>query len=157
MSQAIEKITQAYKWAFANRPKVNAYPVLAEALRQAGVIRYVYDLPSCQCIYFTEDGPVASQSEALTSGLTVVPPFKKDLFIKVLRESQAGDRSFPEFLKGSWEAGVIRYEADLIKRKVTYFGAAGESYVEDFPAVELSVAGSSVPASVRPVVWEVEG
>jgi uncharacterized protein YbcV (DUF1398 family) len=139
MSIAKEKIANAYQWAVANRPKVNGYPYLAEALKQAGVLRYVYHLPSCQCIYFTQYGNVASQSEALTAGMSEVPKFDQKAFIKVLRQSQMGDITFLDFLKGSWEAGVISYDADLSARKVSYYGANGESYVEDYPAVEVRI------------------
>lgn len=138
MSTAKERIEKAYKWAVANRPKINGYPYLAEALRQAGVIRYVYNLPSNQCIYFSKDGNVVSQSEGST-GISEVPKFNKEAFIKVLRTSQAGDSTFPEFLRDSWKTGIINYEADLIARTVTYYGAEGEKYVEEFPAVEVKM------------------
>lgn len=137
MSVARERIEKAYKWVMANRPKVNGYPYLAEALRQAGVVRYVYQLPSNQCIFFTKDGNVVSPAEGSVSGLGDVPRFDRDAFIKVLRLSQAGDSTFPEFLRDSWKTGVITYEADLLARKVTYHGADGETYIEEFPAVEV--------------------
>lgn len=137
MSIAKERIENAYKWVMSNRPKVNGFPYLAEVLRQAGVKRYVYNLPSCQCIYFTEQGQVAGPSHSLISGLSEVPQFDKEAFLGVLRASQNGDIEFLQFLKGIWAAGVINYEADLIGRKVTYFGAEGDSYAEDYPAVEV--------------------
>lgn len=140
MSIAKDKIASAYKWAIANRPKVNGFPYLAEALRQAGVTRYVYNLPSCQCIFFTQEGNVVNQSEMLVNGMSDVPKFNKEAFIKILRKSQLGESTFPEFLQSSWETGVISYEADLSKRKVTYYGATeGEFYTEDYPAVEIKV------------------
>jgi uncharacterized protein YbcV (DUF1398 family) len=37
----------------------------------------------------------------------------------------------------SWKAGVVRYDVDFETRHVTYFGAAGESYVESYPAVAI--------------------
>ncbi len=137
MKSTKERIADAYKRAMASRPKVGGYPYLAEALRQAGVARYVYTLPSGQCIFHARDGKVATQSDVVPSGMLDVPSFNRDAFIKVLRKSQNGDMSFPEFLKGSWENGVVHYEADLIARKVTYYGADGESYVEDYPEVAL--------------------
>ena len=139
MSTAKERIEKSYKWAAGNCPKVNGYPYLAEALRQAGVVRYVYNLPSNQCIFFTKDGNVVNQSESTASGLHEVPKFNKEAFIKVLRISQAGDSTFPEFLKNSWKSGVINYEADLIARTVTYYGAEGESYIEEYPKVEVKM------------------
>lgn len=66
-----------------------------------------------------------------------LPIFENNAFIKILRVSQNGDSTFPEFLKSTWETGIVNYEADLIQRKVSYFGAEGESYVEDYPAVEI--------------------
>lgn len=139
MSTVKERIEKSYKWAVANRPKVNGYPYLAEVLRQTGVVRYVYNLPSNQCIFFTKDGNVVSQSESTALGLSEVPKFNKEAFIKVLRISQAGDSTFPEFLKDSWRTGVISYEADLIARTVIYYGAEGETYVEEYPAVEVKM------------------
>lgn len=137
MSTPQEKITEAYKWAIGNRPKVDGFPHLAEALRQAGVLRYIVTLPSCQTIYFTNEGNVVAQSEVLVKGLSEVPHFDRDGFVTILRQSQAGETTFPEFLKGSWETGVIHYEADLISRKVSYYGSNGESYIEDYPAVAI--------------------
>ena len=139
MTSLQDKIVNAFKWAMLNRPKVNGFPYLAEALRQAGVTRYVYELPSGQCIYFSTEGAVAAHTEALISGMVEVPRFNQDAFLKVLRTSQAGESTFPEFLKGTWDSGVVRYEADLLNRRVVYYGAHGESYSENFPAVEVKV------------------
>ncbi len=138
MSNPQEKIAEAYRWTLVNRPSENRFPYLAEALRQAGVLKYVVNLPSGQTIYFTREGNVASQSEVLLKGMALVPSFNQESFIAVLRKTQAGEITFPEFLKGSWENGVVEYKADLNARKVYYNGASGEQYVEDFPAVELA-------------------
>ncbi len=137
MKSAKERIADAYQRAAASRPKVGGYPYLAEALRQAGVTRYVYTLPSGQCLLYANDGKVVNQSDVVVSGMLEVPPFNRDEFIKILRKSQNGDTTFPEFLKDSWNNGVVRYEADLVGRKVTYYGVDGESYVEEYPQVEL--------------------
>lgn len=137
MENTKERIQNAYKWAIDNKPKVGGFPYLAEALRQAGVTRYVYTLPSGQCIFYAQDGRIATQSDVVASGMLDVPVFNKDGFIQVLRRSQNGETTFPEFLKGSWENGIVHYEADLISRKVTYYGVDGESYVENYPAIEI--------------------
>ena len=82
MGNAKENIETAYKWAFANRPKVNGFPFLAEVLKQAGVTSYTYNLPSCQCIYVTKGGCVASQMDSLISGTSDVPRFDREAFLK---------------------------------------------------------------------------
>ena len=73
----------------------------------------------------------------MSSGTVDVPPFNREALIKALRTDQAGKSTFPEFLAASWRAGVVRYDVDLIARKVAYYGCNGEEYIEDYPAVEM--------------------
>jgi uncharacterized protein YbcV (DUF1398 family) len=137
MSKAIENLMEAQKFAMSIRPKVGGFPYLAEALRLAGVTRNLWSLPSCQSIYLTKDGAVVNQGTPLVSGQADIPKFNREELIRVLRIDQAGQSTFPEFLKASWEAGVVSYDVDLEKRKVTYYGILGELYTEDYPAVEV--------------------
>jgi len=137
MSQAIENLIKAQKYAMSVRPQVAGFPVLAEALRLAGVTRNLWSLPSCQSIYLTKFGNVVQQGVPLVSQTSDVSEFDKEALIRALRTDQAGESSFLEFLKSSWNAGVIGYDVDFEKRTCTYFGAKGESYVESYPAVEL--------------------
>ena len=137
MSKAIENLIAAQKHAFSIRPKVGGFPVLAETLRRAGVTRNLWSLPSCQSIYQTQYGSVIQQGNPLTTGTTDVPKFNQEALIKALRTDQAGNSTFPEFLKASWDAGVIGYDVDFENRKVTYFGTNNQSYVEEYPAVEI--------------------
>ena len=66
-----------------------------------------------------------------------MPRFDRAALIAALRTDQAGNSTFPEFLAASWRAGVVRYEVDFIGRAVTYYGANGEEYVEQYPAVTV--------------------
>ncbi len=137
MSKAIENLTEAQKYAMSLRPQVGGFPVLAEALRRAGVTRNFWSLPSCQSIYLTKLGAVVQQGVPLVSQIAEVPGFDKEALIRALRTDQAGESSFPQFLKSSWDAGVIAYDVDFEKRTCTYFGVNGESYIENYPAVDL--------------------
>jgi uncharacterized protein YbcV (DUF1398 family) len=137
MSEAIENLQAALARAFAGRPRVGGFPYLAETLRQAGVTRNLWCLPSCQSLYLTEAGPIVNQGTPLQTGTVDVPPFDQDALILALRTDQAGKSTFPEFLEASWRAGVVRYEVDFIARKVSYYGAHEEEYVEDYPAVDI--------------------
>lgn len=137
MSLAIEKLEAAQRRAMAGRPMVDGFPYLAETLRQAGVTRNVWCLPACESLYLMADGPVVMQGDPLVSGIADVPPFDRDALIKVLKSDQAGGTTFPEFLRGAWQAGVVRYEVDLQARTVHYFGCRDEVYVEAYPAVRL--------------------
>ena len=137
MSKAIENLNQAMKRAAAIRPKVGGFPYLAEALRRAGVTRNVWSLPACQSLFLTKDGPVVIQGTPLVSGSADVPPFDREALIKTLRIDQAGESTFPEFLEGSWRAGIVRYDVDFGARTVTYCGCNGEEYIEAYPAVKI--------------------
>ena len=137
MSDAIDNLQAALQRAFAGRPAVRGFPYLAETLRRAGVTRNLWFLPACQSLYLTEKGPVVSEGMPLVSGTVDVPPFDREALITALRTDQAGESTFPEFLAASWRAGVVRYDVDLDKRIVTYFGCSGDEYAEQYPAVEL--------------------
>jgi len=137
MSKAVENLVEAQEFAMSIRPKVGGFPYLAEALRLAGVTRNRWFLPSCQSVYLTKVGAIVSQGTPLLIGNADIPKFDREALIRALRIDQAGQSTFSEFLKASWEAGVISYEVDLENRKVTYCGAFGESYVEDYLAVEI--------------------
>lgn len=137
MSKAIEILQAAQKRAMENRPKVGGFPYLAETLRQAGVKQNIWSLPSCQSIYMMDDGQVVQQGTPLTSGMVDIPTFNEATLVSALRSDQAGESTFPEFLKAAWEAGVIWYRADFNEHAVTYGGAKGETYVESYPAVDI--------------------
>lgn len=137
MSKAIENLLKAQEFAMSIRPKVGGFPYLAEALRKAGIIQNIWNLPSCQSIYLTEYGSVVSQGTPLVNTTMDIPLFNPEALIKALRVDQAGQSTFPEFLKASWEAGVVSYIVDFEKRVVTYYGVLGESYSENYPAIEL--------------------
>jgi uncharacterized protein YbcV (DUF1398 family) len=94
-------------------------------------------LPSCQSVYLTEHGAVVQQGTPLVTGVADVPPFDREALIRALRTDQAGNSTFPEFLAATWRAGVVRYDVDFAARKVAYYGARDEAYVEDYPAVEV--------------------
>ena len=138
MSKAIDNLTKAMERAAAIRPKVGGLPYLAESLRQAGVTLNVWSLPACQSLFLTDRGPVVMQGTPLVSGSVDVPTFDQDALITALRIDQAGKSSFPEFLEASWRAGVVRYEVDFASRSVAYLGCNGETYVEAYPAVDIS-------------------
>ncbi|EOQ90487.1 hypothetical protein LEP1GSC202_3813 [Leptospira yanagawae serovar Saopaulo str. Sao Paulo = ATCC 700523] len=137
MTSLITKLTEAQKYAMSIRPKIGGFPVLAEVLRQAGVLMNRWTLPSCQSVYLMQGGSVVQQGTPLVTGIHEIPVFQKDLLIKALRKDQEGGSTFPEFLQAAWDAGVVGYEAHLNERKVVYYGVNGESYLEEYPEVYL--------------------
>lgn len=139
MSNAIENLQKAIQKGIAVRPKIAGFPYLAEALREAGVTKNIWFLPSCQSLYQTAHGSVVMQNVPLIEGLSDVPPFSQKLLTTALRADQAGLTSFPEFLQAAWEAGCVRYDVDFIACTVTYFGCMSETYSETYPRVTIDV------------------
>lgn len=137
MSKAVENLLKAQQFALSIRPKVGGFPYLAEVLRKAGVIQNIWNLPSCQSIYHTLSGSVASQGTPLINTTVDIPSFDREALIRALRSDQAGQSTFSEFLKSCWEAGVVSYVVDFEKRHVIYYGVSGESYSENYPKVEI--------------------
>lgn len=121
----------------AARPRVGGFPVLAESLRLGGVVSVAVTVPSLTTVYTTPSGSVIDQGPPMFVDVAEVPSFDRQRFIDGLRADQAGEISFPEWLRITWESGVVWYEVDLIERRCTYRSAAGESFVEDYPAVVL--------------------
>ena len=137
MSKAMELLQAAIHRGMAGRPKVGGFPYLAETLRRAGVRRNLWYLPACQSLYLTEHGPVVSLGTPLVAGIADVPRFDRQALITALRTDQTGQSTFSEFLNAAWLAGVVRYEVDFAGRTCTYYGAAGEDYIESYPAVDV--------------------
>jgi uncharacterized protein YbcV (DUF1398 family) len=138
VSSAIDNLMEAMKRAAAFRPKVGGFPYLAEALRQAGVTRNIWSLPSCQSMFLTKEGPVMMQGAPLVTGTVDIPAFDREALIKALRIDQAGESKFPEFLDSTWRAGIVRYDVDFDTRTVAYEGCNGEEYLEAYPAVNVT-------------------
>lgn len=138
MSHLVAKLVEAQQHAMAIRPKAGGFPVLAEVLRRAGVLRNRWSLPSCQSVYLMKDGAVVQQGAPLLTGEEEVPKFDREALVQALRRDQSGAGTFPEFLRASWKAGVVAYDVNFEAREVTYHGVRGESYTERYPAVEVS-------------------
>src|SRR5690348_2220968 len=96
---AIEILQAAFKRAVEIRPKVGGFPVLAEVLRQAGVRRNIWNLPACESLYLMNQGSVVNMGAPLVSGFADIPRFDREALIRALRIDQAGESTFPEFLR----------------------------------------------------------
>jgi uncharacterized protein YbcV (DUF1398 family) len=138
MSKAIDNLLEAMNTAEKNRPRVGAFPYLAEVLRKAGVTHNIWSLPSGQSLFLTEYGPVVMQGVPLATGAVDVPAFDETSLVRALRVDQAGESTLSEFLEASWRAGVVHYEVDFKARTVTYQGCHGEEYIEAYPVVTVA-------------------
>lgn len=136
----VETITRAQERGAAIRPTAGGFPYLAESLRRAGVTRITVTVPSWTTVLATARGSVVQQGTPMTAATTEVPPFDLDAFVAALRANQEGHNTYPEWMEATWRAGVVWYEVDLAARTCTYHSPAGDTYVEDYPAVDITPA-----------------
>ncbi len=119
------------------RPKVGGFPYLAESLRQAGVRSYRFDVPSASIIYITDGGAALRPGAPLFGDWTEIAEFDEMALIDAIRADQRGETAFPDFVKATFDAGIISYLVDTQARTCTYFGPRGDQYVEEYPVVDL--------------------
>ena len=127
------RLQKALEYAHENRPQTGGFPFLAECLRQAGVTHNIWALPAVKSTYMMEGGWVINDGPPLVISTTAVPTFNQETLITALRTNQAGESTFPEFLVAAWQAGVVLYDVDFLKRTVTYQGSNNEQYIEAYP------------------------
>ncbi|OPF75402.1 DUF1398 domain-containing protein [Streptomyces antioxidans] len=136
-TDAIDHLRAALERGEAARPKAGGFPYLAESLRRAGVTHCRMAVPANAFLYLTEHGDVVVQGEPLATGFALAPRFDEAALIAALRSDQAGETTFPEFIRGCWDAGIVWYDVDTEARTCTYYGTGGDSYTEDYPPVTL--------------------
>lgn len=90
-----------------------------------------------QSCYETDSGPVVIQQAPLLDGMADVPPFDRAALVAALRADQSGQSTFEEFAAAAWRAGVVRWVVALDDRTCTYFGLGGQTYVEEYAAVDV--------------------
>lgn len=137
MKNIKERLIEAQNYAMSIRPEIGGFPVIAQVLREAGVLKNFWSLPSCQSTYLFKDGAVVQQGNPLLTGTHEILKLERELLISAIRKDQRGASTFSEFLEAIWKAGVIRYDIDFIDRHVVYYGINNESYKEDYPLVEI--------------------
>jgi uncharacterized protein YbcV (DUF1398 family) len=143
VSETIELVRAALAEGTRRRPQAEGFPVFAQALREAGVRRNHRALPSGQSTYWTDLGCAVLYSDPVAPGApSEVASFDADALVAALRIEQAGDSTFPEFLRQAWAAGVLEYVVDFESRTCTYVGRDGRAYVESYRAA----AGESCDA-----------
>lgn len=131
----VEVVRRALHRGGSVRPTTNGFPYFAEALHAAGITTVENCIPAGVSVYHLERGAVASSCEPIVESLTAVPDWDATKLIAAIRTDQAGRSTYPQFLRGAWNAGVIRFRVDLNDRTCTYFGTSPHTYTETYPAV----------------------
>jgi len=94
-------------------------------------------VPANAFLCLAEHGDVVVQGEPLVTGFVAAPQCDQVALIGALRADQAGETTFPEFVLGCWNAGIVWYDVDTAARTCAYCGANGESCIDEYPSVTL--------------------
>lgn len=112
--------SKAEKWA---------YPKIFEALKDAGVEYYETNVATHDIVYHGSGGAIAEPPPPEFTRLKPSASFAAR-GVKLAIERNKSKPDYMAFLEEIARAGVVRYRVDMGAREVSYFGAAGQAYVE---------------------------
>lgn len=134
---AYELVAAAQARGFAARPKIEGFPYLAEALREAGVLRLEFFVPTATSLFTTTAGFAVIPASPVVTEPSDVPAWDESALLAAIEADKQGGE-FPAFVAACWQAGVIRWIVDTSARTCTYYSAAEDEYAEHYRAVTLS-------------------
>jgi uncharacterized protein YbcV (DUF1398 family) len=109
-----------------------AYPKVFDALKDAGVEYYETDVATHDIVYLGSGDAVPEPPPPEFTPLK--PSARFDAAgVKLAVERNKSKPDYLVFLEAIARAGVVRYRVDMSAREVSYFGAAGQAYVERVP------------------------
>jgi uncharacterized protein YbcV (DUF1398 family) len=109
-----------------------AYPKIFEALKDAGVEYYETDVATHDIVYHGSGDAIPELPPPEFTPLSPSASFDAR-GVKLAIERNKAKRDYLVFLEEIARAGVVRYRVDMPARDVSYFGAAGQAYVEKVP------------------------
>jgi uncharacterized protein YbcV (DUF1398 family) len=108
------------------------FPQQLGMLAEVGVEGYFADLRAATVTYYpASGGPVTLAAEATPAKVTAA--FNAAAVESAVRQSQAGEHSYRDFLRKVKEAGCSAYLVSMPGKRVVYLGRTGESHVEFMP------------------------
>lgn len=110
-----------------------AFPEVVERLAAAGIDRYRADLVRLETCYYSTAGLWTSSPLAVDWWEQVAEEFSADDVESAVRDIQAGNIQYQEFLRRIILAGCASYTVFIRGRHVVYEGCAGERIIEEFP------------------------
>jgi uncharacterized protein YbcV (DUF1398 family) len=110
-----------------------SFPEVVMKLARAGVERYHADLLRAEKVYYLPSG---ESHRVRAAQLETLPPseFAAADVAAAVRAIQQRKIQYREFCELIARAGCVGYMVSLAGRRAVYYGRAGDSYVEPFPA-----------------------
>ncbi|MEK5289165.1 DUF1398 family protein [Streptococcus sp. FSL R7-0212] len=95
------------------------FPMLVQAFLDLGMVSNTVNIKDGKAIYNDKDGNqvamAAFQVEAVAENLD------KDYFMQQLKLHQSGQTDFSTFCKDTTDAGIYKWDVDLLVKTCTYF------------------------------------
>ena len=144
--QVVEAIHEAGKLGAAR--KIN-YPQLVDRYLKAGITRYEVEVATHRITYFATAGE-AHLEQGPVPQVDVPGAYRMDHLRSAISDAQKGLIDYLTFLRRIYEAGIVRYEANLRSREIRYMGEK-QIYKEHIP--EAAPEDTTIfPSTVAPKV-----
>lgn len=106
------------------------FPMYVQDLMKTGVTEYVTFVRDGHTVYFGEED-FSIQSEEKYDPILVATKTDTEKFLRYLEDHQQGLTDFKTFCKQAAEAGVDRWDVDMIEMICTYYNKAGGKILEE--------------------------
>jgi uncharacterized protein YbcV (DUF1398 family) len=108
------------------------FPTVVGILHEDGVERYSADLVQLRKTYYGVDGEVQANALPLTEPPAIPDTFDAGMVRAAVAESQAGQITYPDFLRRVMAAGTASYTVFIDGQRTIYWGRHGDLHVEEF-------------------------
>ena len=115
-----------------SKQEKRAYPRIFNALKEAGVEYYETEVATHDIVYHGSGDSIPEPPPPEFTPLKPSASFDA-AEVKLAIERNKTKPDYMVFLQEIARAGVVRYRVDMSARDVSYFGSAGQAYVEKVP------------------------
>lgn len=110
------------------------FPEVVRNLASVGCEQYHADFRCRQKTYYLDNGETHDE-QLPVDAVSLAPQFDGVAIVSALRQAQAGNITYREFIRKCVAAGCVGYFVYIAGRRAIYLGRTGEMHIEMFPVV----------------------
>jgi len=107
------------------------YPVIFEALAEAGVKSYEVDVATHEIVYFGHQETVSEDKPLHFQALAIAQRFDAQAIKEAIKKSQTRELDYEQFLRSIAQAGVHHYCVKMSQREIIYYGKNPDEYYSE--------------------------
>ena len=111
------------------------FPRTLEALKEAGVASYRFDVATCETVFLGSQGESFAEPLTGAESVEIAPTLNPAAVTAAIKHHMMERTPFLDFRREVAFAGVATWEVDMLARTCTYFGRDGGTHVEPVPTV----------------------